>query len=49
MKHERKAKKGTGGQRDLPGTTTETLNFRGYTDEAYWTGVVGSMVANGIR
>ena len=49
MNHARKAKKGSGGQRDLPGTTTEQLNFRGYTDESYWVGIVGSMVANGIR
>ncbi len=49
MNHARKAKKGTGGQRDFPETTTEQLNYRGFTDESYWTGMVGSMVANGIR
>lgn len=49
MNHARKAKKGTGGQRDFPETTTEQLNYRGFTDESYWAGMVGSMVANGIR
>lgn len=49
MNHSRRAKKGTGGQRDFPETTTEQLNYRGFTDESYWAGMVGSMVANGIR
>ena len=49
MNHARKAKKGTGGQRDFPETTTEQLNYRGFTDESYWAGMVSSMVANGIR
>ena len=49
MNHARKAKKGTGGQRDFPETTTEQLNYRGFTDESYWAGMVGSMVANRIR
>lgn len=49
MNHARKQKKGSGGSRDFPETTTEQLNFRGFTDESYWAGMVGSMVANGIR